>query len=192
MPRFSHIIVYSPYDPSTNHNPDRRILSAGQIATALLVLHAIFAVASILVAGKPAKYFNNIPFILIMAFHTDVVNPIATSFTMVACALQASLSQRADFLERVVRILSAGRLWFCRCSLFSLWRFCGRSGSRCLASLAALRTGGSGWRMCGILTSGGRVLIMLSLESGNTLCCTFLPAETLAATIVRWKRAKHC
>jgi hypothetical protein len=94
MRRFSHIIVYSPHDPRTNHNPDRRILSAGQIATALLVLHAIFAVASILVAGKPAKYFNNIPFILIMAFHTDVVNPIATSSTMVACALQASRSSK--------------------------------------------------------------------------------------------------
>jgi hypothetical protein len=102
LPRFAHIIAYSPHDPRTNYGPNRRILSAGQIASALLILHAIFSLALILFAGKPAKYFNNIPFILIMAFHTDVVNPIATIFTIAACALQASRSSKFVATSRLL------------------------------------------------------------------------------------------
>jgi hypothetical protein len=110
MSRFAHIIAYSPHDPRTNYSPNRRMLSAGQIATALLVLHAIFSTALILVAGKPAKYFNNIPFILIMTFHTDVANPIATIFTVVACALQASRSSKFVATRRSSGTSSANAL----------------------------------------------------------------------------------
>jgi hypothetical protein len=90
--RFAHVVAYSPHDPRTNYRRGHRILSAGQITTALLVLHAIFAVAFILIAGKPAKYWGNIAFLFIIGFNTAVAMPIATILTVVACALQASRS----------------------------------------------------------------------------------------------------
>jgi hypothetical protein len=92
--RFAHVVAYSPHDPRTNYGPNRRILSAGQIATALLVLHAIFAVAFILIAGKPAKYWDNLAFLIIMGFNTAVANPVATILTVIACAFQASRSSK--------------------------------------------------------------------------------------------------
>jgi hypothetical protein len=94
MSRFAHVVAYLPHDSRTDYRPGRRILSVGQIATALLVLHAIFAVAFILIAGRPAKYWDNIAFLFIMGFHTAVTNPIATILTVVACALQASRSSK--------------------------------------------------------------------------------------------------
>jgi hypothetical protein len=92
--RFAHVVAYSPHDPRTNYEPNRRILSSGQIATALLVLHAIFAVASILIAGKPARYWDNLAFLFMIGFNTAVAMPIATILTVAACALQASRSSK--------------------------------------------------------------------------------------------------
>jgi hypothetical protein len=58
------------------------------------VLHAIFAVAFILIAGKPARYWDNIAFLFIMGFHTAIANPTATLLTVIACTLQASCSSK--------------------------------------------------------------------------------------------------
>jgi hypothetical protein len=112
MARFAHVVAYLPHDPRTDYRPSRRILSSGQIAIALLVLHAIFAVAFILIAGKPAKYWDNTAFLLIMSVNTAIAMPIATIATSKSSGNNSTNAlSRKTLVLQMLTFLALAILW---------------------------------------------------------------------------------